>query len=91
MVKYLGFDVDFMLNALHRHTEQAILSADKNGWTMHILDELNGQYREYKGTLSSVVISAFKPYLDTVKQEQEAIKNKLSPKLNSQLSQHNRG
>jgi hypothetical protein len=36
-------------------------------------------------------LSAFKPYLDTVRKEQEVIKNNLSPKLNQQLSQHNRG
>lgn len=65
-MRFHGFDVPTMLNFLHDHAKHVQLRNLQKGWELYVFSETFGEL-EIRGTLFSVVCTAFAPFLDQAK------------------------
>lgn len=77
---YLGFDVQQMLNYLNKNSRSLVLVKndvnEDGGFRLTTYSDEYGEYEGY-GSLSRIIIEAFKPFVEQAKEDREKAKSLL--------------
>ena len=71
MIKFIGFDLSQMLNALRKYAKEVKVESAGNGnWRVYVLSDKHGEF-EHVGSLNHSVYLAFKPFIEVAKADRD--------------------